>query len=374
MTRTIGIFTSMLGLALAMTGCSSSSDTAQKKTITRTASVQSVFTPTELETTVNSMVAAINAATPTSMQLNVILKQVSTYFTPVVIGSNRAMQELQYTGGTTAPGEADGDAATADQISMINDDISQGTKGLGIAPFRSDVTPSLNAAVAAGVPVVTLDSDEADSNRDLYIGTQNAAAGTTAGNTLKGFLPPAPGTVVILGQGDNSWPDGFNRTNGAKDVLTTAGYTVTVVTANWSDSGVTDLATLAGLFTTADPPIVGMAGMFSNAFECAQAAEAAGKTGDTIAIVAFDFDPNTVTYMQKGFIKATHAQRQYYMGYLTPYVLYGMNVLGKAKTKEILSAQMVDQFSFNTGLDVVQASQMDAYSAFLDQLGIGSSN
>jgi len=373
MTRTIGIFTSVLGLALTITACGSN-DTAQKKTITRTASVQSVFTPVDLENTVNSMVAAINAATPTSMQLDVILKQVSTYFAPVVIGSNRAIHELQVTGGTTAPGDTDGDAATADQISMVNDDVVQGAKGIGLAPFREDVVPSINAAVAAGIPVVTIDSDQSDSTRDLYIGTQNGAAGTTAGNTLKGFLPAAPGTVVLLGQGDNSWPDGFNRTNGAKDVLVAAGYTVTVVTANWTDSGVTDLATLGGLFTTADPPIVGMAGMFSNAFECAQAAEAAGKTADTIAIVAFDFDPLTVSYMQTGLIKATHAQRQYYMGYLTPYVLYGMNVLGKDKTKQILQPQMIDQYQFNTGLDVVKADQTDAYSAFLDQLKLGSSN
>lgn len=375
MKKTIGIFASMVGLALTMTACGNSdSNAAQKKTIKRTASVQSVFTPTELETTVNSMVAEINKATPTSMQLNVILKQVSTYFQPMVIGANRAMSELEVTGGTNAPGESDGDAATIDQISMMNDDIAQGAKGIGLAPFRSDLVPTINAAVAAGIPVVTIDSDQSDTTRDLYIGTMNGAAGTTAGTTLKGFLPPAPGTVVILGQGENTWPDGYNRTMGAKTVLETAGYTVAVVTANWSDDGVTDAKTMGDLLASSDPPVVGMMGMFSNAFECADAAILAGKTADTIAIVAFDFDPKTTAHMQTGMIKATHAQRQYYMGYLTPYVLYGMNVLGKEKTKSILGAQMIGTDQFNTGLDVVPASQMDAYSAFLDQLGIGSSN
>jgi ribose transport system substrate-binding protein len=320
------------------------------------------------------MVEEINKANTTDMQMNVILKQVSTYFQPIVTGAGRAMVELQVTGNTAAPQVNDGDAATADQITMMNDDIAQGAKGIGIAPFRDELIASIDKAVDSGIPVITIDSDLATSKRDLYIGTMNSAAGTTAGNTLKPFLPAGGGTVVILGQGENNWPDGYNRTMGAKNVLEAAGYTVSVITANWTDSGATDLAAMADLFANASPPVVGMMGMFSNAWECAQAAETAGKTGTDVAIVAFDFDPKTVQYMQSGLIKATHAQRQYYMGYMTPYVIYGMNVLGKEKTKQLLSAQMIDQYQFNTGLDVVPADKMDAYAAFLDSLGIGSSN
>ena len=35
---------------------------------------------------------------------------------------------------------------------------------------------------------------------------------------------------------------------------------------------------------------------------------------------------------------------------------------------------MVDSFQFDTGLDVVRAEQLDAYSAYLDSLGVGASN
>ncbi len=37
----------------------------------------------------------------------------------------------------------------------------------------------------------------------------------------------------------------------------------------------------------------------------------------------------------------------------------------------ILSPQMVDEFRFNAGIDVVHADQVDEYNAFLDSLGIG---
>lgn len=374
MKTAFGMIVGILGIGLATSACSSSGSSATKKTITRTASTQSAFTPTDLEATINSLVAEINKTNLTSMQLNVILKQQSSYFEPVVVGANRAMGELQVAGNVAAPGSTDADAATADEITMMNDDVNQGAKGIGLAPMDEQLVAPINSAVAAGMPVVTIDSDQADSNRDMYVGTINGAAGTTSGNTLLKYLPQGGGTVVVLGQGTTDWPDGYNRTMGAVNVLQAAGYTTSVLTAVWSDSGATDLAAMANIFATASPPVVGMIGMFSNAYECAQAAQTAGKTGSDVAIVAFDFDTNTLGFMKSGLIKATHAQRQYYMGYVTPYVLYGMNVLGKDKTKTIVANQMTDQYSFNTGLDVVEASQIDAYTAFLDSLGISSSN
>jgi ribose transport system substrate-binding protein len=351
---------------------STSTGSATKANITRWNPPQSGFTPVDLEAVINDLVAELNKAAPADLRVNVILKQVSTYFQPIVTGAQRAMAELQISGNSQAPEVNDSAAAIQAQISMMTDDIAQGAKGIGIAPFRDDLLTPINDAVAAGVPVVTVDSDLAASNRDLYIGTLNPQAGMTAGNTLKRYLPPGGGTVAILGQDESNWPDGYNRTMGAKAVLDAAGYTTTVLTANWTDSGATDIAALQNILANANPPAVGMIGMFSNAWECGKAAEKMGLTGADIAIVAFDFDPVTIQYMQSGLIKATHSQRQYYMGYLIPYVLYGMNVLGKEKTKSILSPLMVDDHQLNTGLDVVPADQLDEYSAYLDSLGIGS--
>jgi ribose transport system substrate-binding protein len=101
------------------------------------------------------------------------------------------------------------------------------------------------------------------------------------------------------------------------------------------------------------------------------AAEKNGLTADDVKIVGFDFEPETLAYMRSGLMQATHAQRQYYMGYMVPYVLYGMNVLGVERTLEIISPHMVDANRFNAGLDVIDADQLDDYNAFLDSLGVG---
>jgi ribose transport system substrate-binding protein len=373
MIKRLGLIVGTVGLVIGISGCGSdSSATTQKKVITRNTIENSTFKPTDLENTIETLIDAIDETNAQEMQLNVILKSLSDYWQPVTAGANRAIGELAVTGGVAAPNEDTGQIAIDDQNAMIKEAREQGSKGFGVAPFEKPVAEQIDASVDAGIPVVTVDSDLVDSKRDFYIGTMNSDAGKTAAGTLKGLLKGAPGTVVVLGHDDPGWEDGYQRSMGAKTVLEEAGYTVVVRRTDWTTTGEqADMDALATIFSTADPPVVGMLGMFSNAYRCAMAAEAAGRTANDIAIAAFDFDPKTVAYMQSGMIKATHAQRQFYMGYLTPYILYGVNVLGKAKVKSILSPHMVDAYRVNSGLDVVQASQLDAYYSFLDSLGAG---
>ncbi|WP_437336903.1 hypothetical protein [Sorangium sp. So ce394] len=98
------------------------------------------------------------------------------------------------------------------------------------------------------------------------------------------------------------------------------------------------------------------------------AADAAGLPPD-LPIVAFDFEPQTVDYMRQGRIKATHVQRQYYTGYLGPYIVYGIKALGLAATRQMLAPQLVDGTRFDLGVDVVPAEKVDAFYGFLDSIG-----
>jgi ribose transport system substrate-binding protein len=363
-------------IVLVASGCSSEDGTqaAEKKTIEREAVEDSTFKPAALEQSIENLVDAIAQTETRDMQLDVILKNLTGYWEPVAVGANRALGELDVTGGVSAPQEDDGELALAKQVVMTKEIRQANTDGIGLAPLEVDLIPEIDAASEAGIPVVLIDSDLVDSERDLYIGTINAEAGKTAGTTLLSHLGETSGTVVILGNDDAGWKDGYDRTMGARDVLEAAGYTVSILKADWSSEGANiNIAAMRAAMQAADPPVVGMLGMFSNAYQCAQAAEQEGRTADDITIVAFDFEPQTVVYMQSGLIKATHAQRQYYMGYLTPYVLYGMKVLGKKETKAILREQMVDDYRLDAGLDVVSAEKLDDYYSFLDNLGAGGS-
>ena len=366
----------IVGLTLGISACSGGEDaTGAKKTVKRDTIAQSEFQPSELEKTVNSLVTKIGDTAPVDLQVAVVLKQLNTYFAPMQIGANRAISELSLSGQVSAPTSSSGTEAVDEQNAIMNDELSSGYNALAVSPFETGNQPPIDAAADSNIPVITIDSDLAGSKRDLYIGTMNSEAGKTAGTTLVSLITANSGTVILLGHDDAGWPDGFDRTMGAKGVLESAGFNVVVRKTDRSETGeAADLDALATAITDADPPVVGMMGMFSNAYRCAIAAETAGKTGDDIAIAAFDFEPKTVEFMRSGLIKATHAQRQYYMGYLTPYVLYGFKALGKEATKSILKPQMVDDFRFNTGLDIIPAAKLDSYYSYLDSLGIGSSN
>ena len=174
------------------------------------------------------------------------------------------------------------------------------------------------------------------------------------------------GTVVILGYDRTDWTDGYDRTHEARKVLEAAGLTVVIQDTDWGDQDANQAGILDKL-TNASPPAVGCLGVFSNSYLCANAADDAGVI-DQIKIAAFDFEPTTLEWMEAGKIQMTHVQRQYYMGYVVPYLLYAANVLGLARTKTLVSDIMVDGSRIDTGLDVVPAEGISAYNQYLETL------
>ncbi|WP_437678667.1 substrate-binding domain-containing protein [Sorangium sp. So ce131] len=373
MTRIGRCWMACFGLALMTAACGESGAPGSGDDgapITRPQAPTNEFTPMELEATIDDLVAEINKSSITPMQMGILLKTVSAFFAPVATGANRAMGELGVTGDVIGPPDQTGDQQKKMELQnrQIEQTVMEGAEGIGISPFGDANAALIDEAVDAGVHVVTLDTDLATSRRSIYVGTINKAAGVKAGETLMKMLPPGPGTVILHGSDDPTWVDGLERTQGAQDVLEKAGYTAVVRPVIFNDEGEgEDVEAMKDQIATADPPVVGLIGLFSVAYRCAMATEAAERTD--IPVVTFDFDPRTVAYMREGLVKATLIQRQYYEGYLVPYILYGIKNLGLDATKAILAPRMVDDSRFNLGLDVVPGDKVDAYNAFLDSIG-----
>ncbi|KYF83726.1 sugar ABC transporter [Sorangium cellulosum] len=361
------------GLALMTAACGSGDTTGEGEEaalIKRAPTPASEFTATEIEATLDALVAEINEGAIEPMQMAILLKALGGFFTPIATGANRAMSELGVTGNVVGPSGTGGNQQqrAEAQNEQIGQAVTDGAEGIGISPFGDAIAAGIDAAVADGVPVVTLDTDAKSSKRFIYVGTMSEAAGKTAGETLLKLLPGTPGTVVIHGNVDPSWLDGLNRMQGARGVLEKAGYKVVVRQVTWGPNGeVDDVAEMKALIETADPPVVGLLGLHDISYRCAMAAEAAGRTD--LPVVAFDYDLKTVEYMRQGLIRATHTQRQYYAGYLVPYILYGIRTIGLEATKEALAPQMFDESRLDVGLDVVLSTKVDEYNLFLDSLG-----
>jgi ribose transport system substrate-binding protein len=170
----------------------------------------------------------------------------------------------------------------------------------------------IDKAVAAGVPVITIDSDAPSSKRLFFIGTNNYQAGFTGGLRLAQELH-GKGNVVVF-----SMPDQSNlqeRLRGYKEAL-----------ARTPEIKITRVVDIQGdpriAFDTATQ-IVGKERDKVDGFVCLEAQsgkEVAGVlnsyhvTGKVV--IAMDTDQETLDWIQKGVIAATIAQKPYTMAFV----------------------------------------------------------
>ncbi|MGK3966618.1 substrate-binding domain-containing protein [Sorangium sp. So ce1667] len=373
MTINIRYWEAVFALTLMMAcGTSNNDDAARNSTpIDRVQVPQNDFIPVELERIIDNLVTETNKTSVQPLRMAVLMKSLESSFAPIATGANRAMNELgaagRIRGDVLGPLEGSTDHFTSMDLQnqQIAATVADGAKGIAITPVGENNVATIDQAVAKGIPVVTLETDVVTSKRQIYVGILNEPAGAAAGHSLLVLLPPGPGMVLIHGWVEPSWVDGVARTQGAMDVLRAAGYDVLVHAVN--DDEAEDVAMMKSVIETADPPVVGLIGMFSDSYRCAMAADAAG--APDLPIVAFDFAPQTVDYMRQGRIKATLVKRQYYEGYLGPYIVYGIKSIGLDATREILAPRMADGGRFDIGIDVVPADKVDVYKHFLDVIG-----
>ena len=171
---------------------------------------------------------------------------------------------------------------------------------------------SIDRTIAAGIPIVTLDSDAPASKRLFFIGTNNYQAGFRGGQRLAQELK-GKGNVVVFTMPDQ--PNLQDRLRGYKDAL--------VRTPEVKVTRVVDIQGDPRIAFDTTTQIVGKERDKVDAFVCLEAQsgqEVAGVlnsyhvTGKTV--MAMDTDPETLEWIQKGVIAATIAQKPYTMAFV----------------------------------------------------------
>jgi len=170
----------------------------------------------------------------------------------------------------------------------------------------------IEKAVAAGIPVVTIDSDAPASKRLFFIGTNNYQAGYTGGQRLLKELQ-GKGNVVVFTMPDQ--PNLQDRLRGYKEALSSS--------PNIKITRVVDIQGDPRIAFDTTTQIVGKERDKVDAFVCLEAQsgkEVAGVlnsyhvTGKVV--MAMDTDPETLEAIQKGVIAATIAQKPYTMAFV----------------------------------------------------------
>ena len=118
------------------------------------------------------------------------------YWETAANGLMRAARQMQVPAELVGPDTYDAQAQQQELRRLVG--LQQKPAGILISPADANLMKAdIDAAIAAGIPVITLDSDAPSSKRLLFIGTNNYQAGVMGGRVLAKQLQ-GKGNVVVF--------------------------------------------------------------------------------------------------------------------------------------------------------------------------------
>ncbi len=238
----------------------------------------------------------------------------------------------------------------AEQARVVEDVIARRVDGIAIS--CNDPTACVNpidAAVRAGIPVITWDSDSPHSQRFAYLGLDNYRAGQAAADLLINAMGPQGKVAILTGV-----PGALNleeRIHGFTDRVAEHPGIEIVATVNSNDDinlGVQVVEETMQAHPSLDGWFfAGMWPLFSERGSMPLWEQAARQRG--MKTVAFDTLPVELELLRDGYLTGLIGQKYWAWGYDTIQVLYD----------RIVGQQTFPPF-IDTGMDIVTARNVDA--------------
>ncbi len=244
---------------------------------------------------------------PTERYVLVTANSKLPYWQNALAGLNHAATEMKVKADLVGPDTYDV-KAEHDEFQRA---VAQKPTGILISAADAAVmTPDINAALAQGIPVITMDSDAPDSKRLFFIGTDNYNAGTLGGHLTSKLLNGKGNVVVFTMPGQLNLKD---RLHGYEDAFADHSIKITQVIDMKGDPTVAFDAAKKLIDSKAKVD----AFVCLEAIACPEVGEVINRAGmgGKVVIVAMDTDQRTMDWIQKGVISATIGQKPYTMGY-----------------------------------------------------------
>jgi len=245
------------------------------------------------------------------------------------------------------------------ELEAFRQAVEQHPAGICLSAARPEIFQAdIDNAIAQGIPVICVDSDVPNSKRLMYIGTDNFKAGREGLRRMAPLVESKGNLAVITIEGQRNLDD---RVAGVADAL--ANFPALKLTKILDDKG--DAKTASDLVSDLIQKKENIVGIIcleatggSGAAEAVHRFNMEGK----LPIVAFDSDPSTLDWIDKGAIAVTITQKPYVMSY------YGLKLL------DDLHHNAVHQFkdwrvapgtpmptSVDTGTVVIDKTNIKAY-------------
>jgi ribose transport system substrate-binding protein len=221
------------------------------------------------------------------------------------------------------------------------------------------MTPEIDAAIAAGIPVITMDSDAPTSKRLYFIGTNNLAAGRLGGMRMAARLNGKGNVVFFTNPGQ---PNLDERLKGYKDAFDSyPGIKVVEIFDIKADPG--SALDQAGVYLarTGAAKIDGFICLDSRSGSNVAEAFKRRNVTDRL-LIAMDTDIDTLQLVGDGTIDSTISQKPYTMAFLG---LKALDDIHHYPVKPLSGDYGLDPYSpfpafIDTGVALVDKTNLDS--------------
>ena len=251
------------------------------------------------------------------------------------------------------------------EVGFFRKIVDQNPAGICLSAARPEIFQAdIDKAVAAGIPVICVDADVPDSKRLVYIGTDNVKAGRESLRRMAALIPGKGNIVVISIPGQHNVDD---RVAGVADALKNfPSLKLTKILDDKGDAGSAfdQVSELIQKKEKVDGLI------------CLEATGGSGAAGalhrfsleGKLPIVAFDNDPGTLDWIERGAITATITQKPYVMSYYGLKFLDDLHHNAVHQFKDWRTALATPMPTFvDTGTVVVDKSNLKVYREALTE-------
>jgi len=213
------------------------------------------------------------------------------------------------------PSEADIDK----QVTILEDVIASKPDAIVIASTSSDATvPAIEKAVAAGIPVITIDNKVNTDKVSSFLATDNVKGGALCADliveALKAANTPLKGKVGMI-SAMAAVQVLTDRDNGFSARLKEIAPDVQVIPVRYIDNDMLKGTTAVQDILTANKDVIGFFGDNNTCGDAVAAVFTERKLGGKVPAVAYDSDPAEVAALKGGVLCGLILQDPYGMGY-----------------------------------------------------------
>ncbi len=283
---------------------------------------------------------AANVESGETLKFYVSYHDVSNEFAPFLkAGVENAAAELGVEAEFIGPVGADAEAQLAELESLVE----AGADGVAISSVSTDaLAPFINRLIEQGIPVVTYNTDNPDSNRLAFAGQDLVTSGYEAAKVLAELLDGEGDVIITTLDAAAQWS--IDRETGAREGFAEYPGINVLTTVNTGTEPQEIYANVENAML-ANPTVAGILSL-----ECCSTPPAGeyvkrNGLGDEVTVVGFDELPATLALIEEGFIAGSVSQAPERQGF------EAVNMLFQFLNGETLS-------DVDTGIEVIDLSNL----------------